>query len=149
MSKKLHTLIIASGYFNPLHVGHLEYLELSKKLGDKLLVIINNDRQAVLKHGFSFMNEKDRAQIINALECVDDIYISEDQDSTVCETLKTIHRLYKNKFNKIIFAKGGDRFNFEIPEASVCKELNIEIIDGLGLKIRASSELLKQNGVTK
>ena len=125
-------VVSVSGYFDPLHVGHIEYFELSKKLGDKLIVIINNDIQAKLKKGKSFMSEKDRAKIISSLVCVDEVFISIDNDTTQCKSLEFL------KPN--IFANGGDRNNNEIPEANICKKLNIQIIDGLGKKIRSSSD---------
>ena len=126
-------VVSASGYFDPLHVGHIEYLELAKKLGDKLIVIINSDVQAKLKKGKSFMKQEDRAKIISSLACVDEIFISIDKDKTQCKTLEFL------KPN--IFANGGDRNNNEIPESKTCKNLNIKIIDGLGQKIRSSSKL--------
>ncbi len=125
-------VVSVSGYFDPLHVGHIEYFELSKKLGDKLIVIINNDIQAKLKKGKSFMSEKDRAKIISSLVCVDEVFVSIDNDTTQCKSLEFL------KPN--IFANGGDRNNDEIPEANICKKLNIQIIDGLGEKIRSSSD---------
>ena len=125
--------VVTSGYFDPLHVGHLECLELAKKLGDKLIVIVNSDFQAKLKKGKSFMNEKDRMKIISALKCVDEVFLSIDKDKSQCESLKYL--------KPDIFAKGGDRTSDEIPEAKVCRDFNIKIIDGLGAKIRSSSEL--------
>ena len=126
-------IVVTSGYFDPLHIGHIECLELARQLGDKLIVIINNDLQTKLKKGKSFMNEKDRMKIISALRCVDEVFLSIDKDKTQCESLKYL------KPN--IFAKGGDRTSCEIPESKICKELGIKIIDGLGKKIRSSSEL--------
>ena len=126
-------IVVTSGYFDPLHVGHLECLELAKQLGDKLIVIVNSDLQAKLKKGKSFMNQEDRIKIISALKCVDEVFLSIDKDKTQCESLKYL------KPN--IFAKGGDRMSDEIPESKVCRELGIEIVDGLGKKIRSSSKL--------
>ena len=126
-------IVATSGYFDPLHVGHLECLELAKKLGDKLIVIVNSDLQATLKKGKSFMNEQDRLKIVSALKCVDEVFLSIDKDKSQCESLRHL--------KPTIFAKGGDRTSGEIPEAKVCKELNIKIIDGLGAKIRSSSKL--------
>ena len=126
-------IVATSGYFDPLHVGHLECLEIAAELGDKLIVIVNSDLQAKLKKGKSFMNQYDRMKIIASLKCVDEVFLSIDKDKSQCETLKYL------KPN--IFAKGGDRTSKEIPEAKICKELSIKIIDGLGKKIRSSSEL--------
>ena len=126
-------VVATSGYFDPLHVGHLECLELAKKLGDKLIVIVNSDLQATLKKGKSFMNEQDRLKIVSALKCVDEVFLSIDKDKTQCESL--------NHLKPDIFAKGGDRMSNEIPELKICKKLGIKIIDGLGEKIRSSSNL--------
>ena len=82
------TTVAASGYFDPLHVGHIEYLEMAKSLGDKLIVIVNSDEQAKLKKGKSFMQESDRLRIIKSLRCVDEAFICLDSDSSVCKSLR-------------------------------------------------------------
>ena len=131
-------VVAVSGYFDPIHVGHLDYLERSKKLGDKLVVIVNSNSQCVLKKGKPFMDEKDRVRIVAALNIVDDVFLSIDKDKTVCKSLEAI--------KPDIFANGGDRSTSEVPESVICDKYNIEMIDGLGDKIRSSSSLtgLKQ-----
>ena len=126
-------VVAVSGYFDPIHVGHLEYLKMAKSLGDKLVVIINSDYQAGLKKGKSFMPEEDRLEIVQALRCVDEVFLSIDKDKSVCKSLEYL------KPN--IFANGGDRSLEEIPETAVMKKHNIEMVDGLGEKIRSSSEI--------
>ena len=126
-------VVATSGYFDPLHVGHLECLELAAELGDRLIVIVNSDLQAKLKKGDSFMSQKDRMKIVSALKCVDEVFLSIDKDKSQCESLRSI--------KPDVFAKGGDRTSGEIPESKVCSELGIEIIDGLGAKIRSSSDM--------
>ncbi|MFL2666647.1 MAG: adenylyltransferase/cytidyltransferase family protein [Flavobacteriaceae bacterium] len=130
--------VAVSGYFDPIHIGHLEYLKLAKELGDKLVVIVNNNDQCVLKKGKPFMDELDRVEIVKSLKIVDEVFLSIDKDKTVCASLEEI--------KPDIFANGGDRSTGEIPESSICKKYNIEMIDGLGDKIRSSSDLtgLKQ-----
>lgn len=132
MNKKLTTVAV-SGYFDPIHVGHLEYLQLAKKLGDNLIVIINNNLQAELKKGSTFMDEKDRMEIVAALRFVDEVFLSIDTDKSVCKSLERIM--------PDIFANGGDRLLNEIPETAVMKKYNIKMVDGLGSKIRSSSDL--------
>jgi cytidyltransferase-like protein len=132
-------IIIASGYFDPIHAGHIEYLKLAKELGDKLVVILNNDHQCILKKGKPFMNQEERTEILKAVRYVDEVFISIDKDKPVCESIKAIAKKFKG--NRIIFAKGGDRFSYEIPEAKICAELDIEIADNLGKKIQSSSNL--------
>jgi len=126
-------VVAVSGYFDPIHVGHLEYLKMAKSLGDKLVVIINSDYQAGLKKGKSFMPEEDRLEIVQALRCVDEVFLSIDKDKSVCKSLEYL--------KPDIFANGGDRSLEEIPETAVMKKYNIEMVDGLGEKIRSSSEI--------
>ena len=125
--------VAISGYFDPIHVGHIEYINNAKKLGDWLIVIVNNNKQCELKKGKHFMDENDRVLIVKNIKAVDEVFLSIDDDKTVCKSLK--------KVNPDVFANGGDRKNYEIPESKVCRENNIEIIDGLGDKIRSSSDL--------
>jgi len=132
-------IIIASGYFDPIHVGHIEYLKLAKKLGDKLIVILDNDYQCKLKKGKPFMPQSERKIILKSLKFVDEVFDSIDKDKSVCNSIRAIAEKFHGE--EIIFAKGGDRFSYEIPEAKICKEKGIKIIDGLGKKIKSSSEL--------
>lgn len=125
--------VAISGYFDPIHVGHLEYIEMSKKLGDYLIVIVNNNKQCILKKGKPFMDEMDRMKIVKAIKWVDEVFLSVDEDGTVCESLE--------KIKPDVFTNGGDRHNTECPEAVVCRKYEIELLDGMGDKIRSSSDL--------
>lgn len=129
-------IIAASGYFIWLHVGHLEYLQKARELGDKLIVILNNDAQQMLKYGKIIVPFIERKRVLEAVRYVDEVIESIDTDRTVCKSLEWIA--------PDIFAKGGDRFAGEIPEKEVCDRLNIKIIDGLGNKIQSSDDLLKK-----
>ncbi|MFH1591927.1 MAG: adenylyltransferase/cytidyltransferase family protein [Candidatus Woesearchaeota archaeon] len=135
--EKEKIIVAASGYFDPIHIGHIEYLREAKRLGDKLIVIVNNDKQTVLKKGYEFMPVKERVEIVKALKFVDEVFVSLDEDKSVCKSLEVV--------KPDIFAKGGDRFSYEIPEAKVCKKLGIKIVHGLGDKIQSSSELIEKN----
>ena len=143
--KNKENLVIISGYFNPLHVGHIEYINSSKKLGDKLIVIINSDLQRKLKGSKVFMNEQERRVIINNIKSVDLSIISIDKDRSVTNTIKLIHEKYNHKYD-LIFTNGGDQFFDNSPEKNICKKLNVKIVDGLGEKIQSSSKLLKDYG---
>tara|TARA_B100001094_G_scaffold268572_1_gene272345 strand:+ start:235 stop:657 length:423 start_codon:yes stop_codon:yes gene_type:complete len=133
MKNNSEVKIAVSGYFDPIHVGHLEYLKMAKGLGDILIVIVNNNHQCILKKGKFFMDEKDRLEIVKAIKFVDEVFLSVDEDRTVCKSLELIR--------PNIFANGGDRSTNEVPETSVCKKYVIEMVDGLGEKIRSSSSL--------
>lgn len=127
--------ICISGYFDPLHIGHIEYIRKSKELGDYLIVIVNNDNQAKLKKGRSFMPDAERVEVLRSIKYVDEVILSIDTDRTVCETLKSINP------PPHAFCNGGDQTNQSIPEAPICIERGIELIDGLGDKIQSSSWL--------
>ena len=133
MSAKNKIRVAVSGYFDPIHIGHLEYLRMAKELGDSLVVIVNNNYQCKLKKGKHFMDENDRVEIVKALRFVDEVFLSIDNDRTVCKSLEEI--------KPDIFANGGDRATSEVPETPVCKKFNIKMVDGLGDKIRSSSSL--------
>ena len=140
MSDKNKIRVAVSGYFDPIHVGHLEYLRMAKKLGDSLVVIVNNNYQCKLKKGKHFMDENDRVEIVKALRFVDEVFLSVDKDKTVCKSLEEI--------KPDIFANGGDRATSEVPETPICKKFNIRMVDGLGDKIRSSSSLTGLSEIT-
>ena len=142
----MEKVIIVSGYFNPLHKGHIEYFNNARSQGDKLFVIVNNDLQRALKGSKEFMKEDERLCIVENLKMVDNAMISVDSDRTVCDSLRFIHSLYEQmpgSETALAFANGGDQNNDTIPERPVCEELGIELIDDLGEKIQSSSWLLK------
>lgn len=135
--------IIVSGYFNPIHKGHLEYFNNAKSLADELFVIVNNDLQRGLKGSKEFQKEEERLFIVQNIKAVNKAILSIDEDRTVCESIKFISETYGNEYD-LGFANGGDQNNDSIPEAPICKELQIQLIDGLGDKIQSSSWLLNK-----
>ena len=143
MNKK--KVVITSGFFNPLHVGHLNLMRQSKSLGDFLVVIVNNDKQVKEKGSTSFMSEDERFEIIKDLRYVDEAFLSIDKDITVAKSLAKIAKKFKG--NKLIFAKGGDRNINNIPESEkeVCNTFNIEVISNVGGgKVQSSSWIIKK-----
>lgn len=131
--------VVASGYFDPLHIGHLRYLIQARQYGDELIVIINNDDQATLKKGVPFMPEDERLAIVSMLNMVDFAVLSVDKDRTVKETLRLLH--------PDVFVKGGDSTPKNTPEVSLCKEMGTEVIFGVGGdKIQSSSWLTHGKG---
>ena len=135
--------IIVSGYFNPLHKGHIDYFHLAKAKGDQLFVIVNNDHQRALKESKEFMLEQERVLIVKELTVVNQVILSIDKDKTVCATLEKIHKDFSKNF-ELFFANGGDQNNESIPEVVTCEKLRIGLLDGLGDKIQSSSWLLKK-----
>jgi D-beta-D-heptose 7-phosphate kinase/D-beta-D-heptose 1-phosphate adenosyltransferase len=136
--------IIVSGYFNPLHKGHLDLFKKAKSLGDTLWVIVNSDFQRELKGSKPFMDENERLIIIQSIKYVDYALISNDRDKTQCYTLQQFHDMFSDKYD-LAFANGGDQNNDTISEREVCERLGIELLDGLGDKIQSSSWLLNQH----
>ena len=129
---------IVSGYFDPLHVGHIEYFKMAKDLADELVVIVNNRKQCLLKKSDEFMDEKDRLEIVYHLDMVDEVLLSCDEDASVCKSLEMVAQF--KPMAELIFCKGGDRHFGEVPESELCHKLGIKMVDGLGEKIRSSSE---------
>lgn len=136
-------IVITSGFYNPIHVGHINLIREAKALGDFLVVIVNNDLQVGLKQSTPFMPEQERIEIIKALKYADEVILSVDNDITVAESLKLVALKYPGE---LFFAKGGDKTSDNIPESEklVCQNFNITIVNGVGGgKVQSSSWLIK------
>ncbi len=125
------TLVVTSGYFNPIHVGHLRLLRAARDLGDRVLVIVNNDVQQLAKKGQIITPEEQRVEVVRAMRFVDDAVVAVDGDGTVCETLVQIAGEYPGY--QIVFGNGGDRdTSAMVPEEAVCREHGIAMVFDLG-----------------
>jgi cytidyltransferase-like protein len=130
--------IIVSGFFNPLHGGHLDMIEAAAVMGDRLVVIVNNDVQQVMKKDKIILTEENRARVLGALRVVDEVFIAVDQDATVTKTLGLIAQKYAG--DELVFANGGDRDSEKaIPEGDVCRQYGIEMVFGVGGTRKADS----------
>lgn len=141
--QKVKKIVITSGFFNPVHIGHLNLIREAKKLGDFLVVIVNNDEQVMLKGSKPFMKEQERIEIIKHLKHVDTVFLSIDRDITVAKSLKSLAQQHKG--NELFFAKGGDRNINNIPEKekNICEKFNIKVVNNIGGgKVQSSSWLL-------
>ncbi len=136
-------IIITSGFFNPVHIGHINLLKEAKKLGDFLVVIVNNDDQVKMKGSVDFMPEYERIALIESLKYVDAVFLSVDKHGTpIPESLKAVSKLYPGE---LVFAKGGDRHYDNLPEIEkkVCDEFNIRVVSNVGGgKVQSSSWLI-------
>ena len=141
--------VVISGYFNPIHGGHLDYIESAKKLGDFLIVIVNNDNQVELKGSVPFMIEEERTRIVSKIKDVDYAYLSFDEDSTVCNSLISMYYLYRDSkdFDGMIFGNGGDRKKGDVTsEEEVCQRLGIQLQYNVGgEKTQSSSGLIESS----
>ena len=135
-------VIAVSGGFDPVHIGHVRMCIEAKRLGDRLIVILNNDNWLRKKKGFAFMPEEERAEIIRALKPVDEVVLTshapDTEDMSVCAELERI--------KPDVFANGGDRKEDNIPEYALCERLGIEMAFnvGQGGKVQSSSDLVKR-----
>lgn len=135
--------VIISGYFNPLHGGHLDMIEAARELGEYLIVVVNNDKQQLLKKGKVILNEENRTRLMQALRDVDEVVLSIDTDPPVIETLKLVRRKYPS--DELVFANGGDRDGERVvPETDICKQLDIQMLFGVG-----SHEIVKRDSSTR
>ena len=141
-SRKKKKVVMVSGGFDPVHIGHVRLFNEAKKLGDELVVLLNNDHWLRLKKGYVFMPEHERKEIIEAFQAVDKVVLSRHKKNTkdisVVEDIKAIR--------PHIFAKGGDRTYDNIPEVPICEELKCQMVFNLGRggKIQSSSHLVKE-----
>jgi glycerol-3-phosphate cytidylyltransferase/D-beta-D-heptose 7-phosphate kinase/D-beta-D-heptose 1-phosphate adenosyltransferase len=130
--------IIVSGFFNPLHGGHLDMIEAARAMGDYLIVSVNNDEQQRLKKGKVILDQDNRLRLLCALRDVDEAMITIDQDPTQIRTLNFIADKYPD--DVLVFANGGDRDSEKaIPEGDVCRERNISMVFGVGGTVKADS----------
>mgnify|MGYP001591670219 CR=1 FL=1 len=140
--KKKNITVAVSGGFDPIHIGHVRMIQEAKKLGDKLVVIMNNDNWLRHKKGYAFMSEMERKEILESIKGVDEVFVTEHEEGTldisICDALR--------KVKPDIFAKGGDRHVGNIPEVAVCEEIGCKIVSdiGDGGKVQSSSWLLKK-----
>lgn len=135
-------IVITSGYFNPIHSGHLNLFKEAKTLGDFLVVIVNNDEQVKVKGSAPFMSEIERVAIIQDLKHVDAVFLSIDKSASIAESLRAVAQKYPGE---LFFAKGGDRNSGNIPEEEIkaCQEFNIKVVNGVGGgKVQSSSWLI-------
>ncbi len=129
--------VIVSGYFSPLHVGHLDMIEAAAGLGDRLIVIVNNNDQQLAKKGKLILDEQDRLRLVRALRAVDDAFIAVDQDRTVSESIRLAATKYPD--HHLIFANGGDRQPGFVPESAVCEECGVDMVFAVGGDAKADS----------
>jgi cytidyltransferase-like protein len=130
--------VIVSGYFNPVHSGHVRLIEAARRLGDRLVVILNNDVQQQLKKNRIIMTQAERMEVVGALRAVDEVILAVDQDQTIVRTLEQVARRWPDQH--LIFANGGDRAHPEVvPETSVCEKYGIEMRFGVGGEEKANS----------
>lgn len=126
MTKKVVRVVLVSGGFDPLHVGHLRYLEAARELGDRLIVALNSDAWLIAKKGYVFMQAVERAEILRGLRYVGEVQILEGDTPDVAAAIRTIR--------PAVFAKGGDRDAANMPAAELeaCREVGAQFVDGVG-----------------
>lgn len=141
-------LIILSGYFSPLHCGHLDMIESGAGAGDRLAVIVNNNAQQILKKGKLILDEADRLRIVRALRVVDEAMVALDDDPTVRKTLAHLAETHPD--HRLVFANGGDRdSDAAVPETEVCEAYGIEMVFDMGgtTKRDSSSRINTELGI--
>lgn len=138
-------IAITSGYYDPLHSGHVDCFRLAREQNDALWVILNNKYQSLLKRGSQpFQEEECRLDILKAIRYIDRVVLATDRDSTVCQTLEMLIQEAQKTGHEVSFNKGGDRFSHNTPEKKICDQYGVRLIDGLGEKTYSSSEYLKR-----
>ena len=140
-------VVVISGFFNPLHIGHIDYISAARNLGDFLIVIVNSDDQVKIKGSVPFMNQDDRLRIIRNIKGVDRAVIAIDEDGSVCKTIREEFKRLQNDpfFEEMVFANGGERKEGGGPEDVLEEELGVRMIyNAGGDKVQSSSNLIKK-----
>ena len=142
---------IISGYFNPIHSGHIDYIASARNLGDYLVVIVNNDNQVKMKGSIPFMSQHERLEIVRNIKGVDRAVISIDEDQTVCQTIRQeFYRMQDDPFLcSISFANGGDRKEGGVPEDVLTDEIGVRMVYNVGGEKTQSSSSLIDNSTSK
>ncbi len=141
MTKHKEIVVAVSGGFDPIHPGHIRHFKEARALGDKLVVILNNDNWLMYKKHFTFMSEKERKEVLEAIRWVDEVVITRHKKNT--DDISVVEDLKRLKPD--IYANGGDRKAGNIPEYELCKKLGIKMVFnvGHGGKIQSSSDLVR------
>jgi cytidyltransferase-like protein len=123
---------IVSGYFNPIHIGHLRMIQAAAALAPYLVVVVNNDQQQLLKKGRILMTEDDRVAIVAELRSVDEAFVAVDTDATVVASLRRVRELHPDA--ELLFCNGGDRSpaGDPAPEAALAEEIGLQMVYGVG-----------------
>lgn len=139
--KKKKIVVAVSGGFDPIHIGHLHLFKEAKKIGNELVVILNNDNWLKKKKGYNFLPQKERKEILAALRYVDRVFLTKHQPNPKDMSVSRELRLLKPN----VFANGGDRTLSNILEVAVCREIDCRMVFnvGKGGKLQSSSWLLK------
>lgn len=140
-------IIILSGGFDPVHIGHFRMFKAAKEQDATVIVGINSDAWICRKKGQPFMPEIERIEILKGVKYIDDVYTFNDEDDTACDLIRKIIQLYsENKNVRIFFGNGGDRTNDTTPEMEYCNEHGVEMLWGVGGgKIQSSSDLINNS----
>ena len=135
-------VIILSGGFDPVHIGHMRMFREAANLGANVIVGLNSDNWLCRKKGKPFMKWEERAEILECCKFVNQVLPMNDDDDTASDIIEQVHKLFKNKDYNIYFANGGDRKKGNVPELDTCKELDVVMLWGIGGgKIQSSSWL--------
>jgi len=139
----MNTIVIATGGFDPLHSGHIKYLEAARQLGDRLIIGLNSDAWLTRKKGRSFMPFLERQAVLKGLSCTGYVIGFDDSDNSAKNVIHMVRQSYPQ--DKIIFVNGGDRTKDNIPEMDI-QDNNLEFVFGVGgeNKRNSSSWILEE-----
>jgi cytidyltransferase-like protein len=139
----MKTIVLITGGFDPIHSGHVAYLNEAKKLGDILIVGANSDAWLRRKKGKEFMPWEERAAVLSSINGVDRVINFNDDDGSAKDAIRKVRELYPR--DQIVFANGGDRTDTNIPEMDI-QDDDLKFVFGVGgfHKSNSSSWILQE-----
>jgi len=136
-----YDVVLISGAFDPLHVGHIKLIQDAKLYAREIVIALNSDEWLAHEKGKSFMPFDERKLIMENVKDVQWVFGFDDADGTACNAIETMVKLYGNVNNKILFANGGNRNKTNVPEQDLCKKLGVELIWKIGGNTQIITEI--------
>ena len=139
----MNKIIILSGGFDPVHIGHIRMFKAAKEMWGTVIVGVNSDLWLSRKKGKPFMLESERIEILKSIKYIDSTLSFNDSDDSACDLIQKVIQIYNKDDVEIFFGNGGDRTSETTPEIEFCNKNNIKMLwDIGGGKIQSSSDLI-------
>jgi D-beta-D-heptose 7-phosphate kinase/D-beta-D-heptose 1-phosphate adenosyltransferase len=131
MDDKHYDIMILSGGFDPLHIGHIRMIQAARDAAGLVVVGVNSDAWLERNRGFCFMPLAERCEILASVRGVTSAVPFRDDDDTAIDLIRRVHAM-ASQGSRIAFGNGGDRTAGNVPEVEVCRNLGVELVFSVG-----------------